>query len=104
MTPRYSVTVAGRATEPGRCGRLLVPEPRAVASLREARRWMSRMAATWCAALLPSEEGFSGFVLDDDGTEALALEYGRDPDALPVEHDRDDLEELKKTTARGDSR
>ena len=92
---RYSVTVLARSLMPARGGRPLVPEPRGHATLAQARGWVWRNAATWCSALLPTEEGFSAFVLDEDGSEALTLEYGRDPDAQPVEHDRESLREMK---------
>lgn len=72
-----------------------MPEPRHVPTLRAARHWLSRSAGTWCGALLPTEDGFTGFVLDDDGSEALVLEYGRDPDLEPIEHDRSQLREMK---------
>jgi hypothetical protein len=98
---RYSVSVAthtafGSLTAP----RLLVPEPRRVATLRDARAWLSRMAATWIGALLPHEDGFTGSVLDEDGSAALAVEYGTDPDAEPLEHDRAALREMKTMTTR----
>lgn len=95
---RYAVTIATSA------GRLLVPTPRPAATLRDARAWLSRMAATWCDALQPVESGFTGLVLDDDGSAALTVDYGRDPDIPPVESDRDELHEMKKTTTRGSTR
>jgi hypothetical protein len=93
---RYSVSVYthaafGSAIAP----RLLVPEPYRFATLKAARAWLSRMAATWIGALFDGEDGFSGCVLDEDGSEALTVEYGRDPDAEPIEHDRASLREMK---------
>lgn len=77
-----------------------MPEPRHVPTLRAARHWLSRSAGTWCGALLPTEDGFTGFVLDDDGSEALVLEYGRDPDLEPIEHDREGLRLMKVARRR----
>lgn len=94
---RYAVTVFARSLLPTRGGRLLVPEPRRVATLRAARVWLDMMRPTWgsAPALLPSEEGFTGAVLDEDGSEALALDYLRDSNADPIKHDREDLREMR---------
>lgn len=92
---RYAVTVHAHSMIAARASRLLVPKPRHVPTLKAARSWLSMMRATWTDALLPSEDGFSGSVLDEDGSEALTIEYGRDPDAEPVEHDRASLREMK---------
>jgi hypothetical protein len=96
VSPRYAVTVHahvafGTTTAP----RLLVPEPYRVATLKDARAWLSRSAATWIDALGANEDGFSGCVLDEDGSEALVCEYGRDPDQDPIEHDRAALRAMK---------
>jgi hypothetical protein len=102
---RYSVSVSTHiAFGSPNAPRLLVPEPRRVATLRDARAWLSRTAATWIAALHPHEDGFTGSVLDEDGSPALAVEYGTDPDADPIEHDRDELREMQTMTTRRASR
>ncbi len=91
----YSVTVTAKSLLPARAARLLVPDPREVSTIREARAWLSRMAGTWCAALLPTEAGFIGLVVDEDGKPARTIEYGVDPDVEPVEHDRDALAAMR---------
>jgi hypothetical protein len=92
---RYAVTVHAHSMVAERAPRLLVPAPRRVATLKDARAWLYMMRGTWLDALLPTEDGFSGSVLDEDGSEALTVEYGRDPDAEPIEHDRASLREMK---------
>jgi hypothetical protein len=93
---RYSVTVLARSLVADRGGRLLVPEPRHVATLREARAWLDRMSLTWIDALLPSESSVVGLIVDDDGRPACSVEYPRDGSA-PIDLDRDELREMRRT-------
>lgn len=93
---RYSVVVAARSPVTGRPERLLVPAPRQVATLREARSWLDRMALTWLAALHPAEFSFIGLVVDDEGAPACSVEYPLDG-SEPVDLDRDELRELRRT-------
>ena len=90
---RFSVIVAIPCAPPILIGRELAR--RECRTMRDVRAWVSRNAATWCDALDPGTSGFTAFVTDDDGEPAFALESARDPDAEPIEHDREDLEEMR---------
>ena len=72
-----------------------MPQPYASSTLRDVRAWLARNAATWIAALVPGEPGFTGLVLDQDGEPALAVAYGLDADAEPVEHNRAELAAMR---------
>lgn len=91
----YSVTVAARSLIPSVPERLLVPTPREVATLAEARMWLKMNRATWIGALLPTEGGFVGLVVDDDGEPARTYDYDRDPDVAPIVHGRQTLREMR---------
>lgn len=93
---RFLAIAAVPCAPPKRIGRELARC--STTRLRDARAWASRNAATFIGALDPGEPGFSVFVTDADNDPALTLAYGRDPDAEPVELDRDDLQELLTTT------
>lgn len=99
---RYSITVHTHSLALDLPARLLVPEPYRVRTLKAARAWLDMMAPTWRdpEVLRPTEGGFSGAVLDEDGSVALVREYGRDPDAETVEHDRAALREMKAAKRR----
>jgi len=92
----YTVTVAARSLVPAREERLLMPAPRPVATLREARAFLQRMRPTWLGSecLLPTESGFVGYVVDDEGVAALSIEFGRDGEE-PIEHGREELEAMR---------
>lgn len=93
---RYSVTVLARSLVADRGGRLLVPEPRPVSTLRAARSWLDLNQLTWIGALLPTEASFVGLIVDDDGRPAASIEYPRDG-SEPIDLDRDELREMRRT-------
>jgi hypothetical protein len=98
----YSVAVYVSYATGATRGRQLAPTPgdrRTEPTIRAIRAWLDLMRPTWLGALDVGEPGFIALVLDDEGEPARTFEYGRDPDAEPIEHGRASLRAMQTTTA-----
>ena len=92
---KYFVTVALPGAPPDLLGRLLVPAPRELPTLRDADAWSRRNADSWRDSLLPNETYFTAWILDEEGVPARTLEFPSGLGAEPTTLDRKTLRRLR---------